>query len=422
MPGFSGALDDIDAADEDVTKALELASGTDNAGRNRAMTLCSVAAIAAEREQWARALEHAQSAVDECAIHCPESLAVALLNLAQAQARSGDYDSAAATADRAEPLVGDIGAEASLAHLRGFIAMGRDDVERAAELFADYARHTSAHPGLLEPHHRSESAKAVAFGQHAAVDLRGAQDSYLAVVESARGEDSPMTLVAALVQASGATQDRALAEGETESASELHTYANELICEAADLARAARRYEMAAVCDLTAVRYITQFHSASAAADVSALRAALSKVLAAAVYLHHVSFASSRHAQRRHFAQQRSAEAFALAFSLAYRLGASNVVAQLIELRCAATAFDVGRGRPTGAAEVSRDTPDLFADGVAELLAGSTPAVTDDVGVNAAAPPPLRLSIDGELVLAEAFTNAADRYLLTDRRTPVDTW
>ena len=68
------AMDDIDGADAEVVFALELASNTTDAQRNRAMTLCSVAAIAVEREQWGRALRFAGEAVDECAAHSPESL------------------------------------------------------------------------------------------------------------------------------------------------------------------------------------------------------------------------------------------------------------------------------------------------------------------------------------------------------------
>lgn len=417
------AMDDIDAADADVVFALELAAQSDNVGRNRAMTLCSVAAIAAEREQWSRALTFAREAVDECARHAPASVAMALLNLAQAHARIGDYDEATRVADRAEGVVGDIQSQASLEHLRGYIAMGRNDTERAAELFAEYATTAAAHADQLEPHHRSESAKAVGFGLHAHDDVVGARAHYLSVVEEARTDASPMTLVAALVQASGATQDCALGAADTSEAEQLHAQAGELICEAAELAIGAQRFSMAAVCDVTHVRYIDQFHREVTAANQQVLRKALAKVLAAAVYLHHVGFASSRHAERRHFAAQRSAEAFALAFALAVRLGASDVVAQLVELRCAA-AFFAASPLARGVTAPAAGQPDeAWSANIADLMVGdaSTPLVDDGAALVVTAPPPLLLTAD-TVVLGDAFDVAEQRFGLSEDRDPVSTW
>lgn len=416
------AADDIDGADADVVFALELASHTDNAGRNRAMTLCSVAAIAAEREQWARALAFAREAVDECAVHCPESLAVALLNLAQAHARIGDYDEATRIADRAEGVVGDIATEAALAHLRGFIAMGRKDTERAAELFAEYAAAAVRHADLLEPHHRSESAKAVGFGLHVREELSAAREHYLEVVTRARSDASPMTLVAALVQASGATQDCALSAGDAQ----LHTQANEFIGEAAELALTQQRFGMAAVCDLTHARYVSQFHPRVTEANRDALRAALARVLAAAVYLHHASFASNRHAERRHFTAERSGEAFAIAFSLADRLGASGIVAQLVELRCAAAAFTTSSsysGPPVvHPAAVDTVAGATWSEHLVDLMSGDGPAAAADAAaLVVAAPPPLMLTGD-TMVLGDALGVARDRFGLADDRAPVTTW
>ncbi|MFW0789344.1 hypothetical protein [Gordonia sp. CPCC 205333] len=418
------AMDDIDGADADVVIALELASETDNVGRNRAMTLCSVAAIATEREQWARALTYAREAVDECALHTPESLGIALLNLAQAHARIGDYDEATRVADRAEGVVDDIQASAALQHLRGYIALGRNDTARAAELFGEYAAAALAHADFLEPHHRSESAKAVGFGLHANDDVAEAREHYLGVVEQARGDSSPMTLVAALVQASGATQDCALSSEDSQQATQLHDQAAELICEAAEIALVQQRFAMAAVCDLTHARYVGQFHPHLTTANQTALRSALAKVLAAAVYLHHASFASSRHAERRHFAQQRGAEAIALAFALAFRLGESGVVAQLVELRCAAASF-VADHRVLSAAVLTGDIKreEEWADGAAELMVGDVPirSIDDDARLMVAAPPPLLMTPD-TVVLGDAFDVAKQRFGLSEDRAPLVTW
>lgn len=420
------AADDIDGADADVIFALELASNTDNAGRNRAMTLCSVAAIATEREQWSRALTFAREAVDECGVHCPESLGVALLNLAQAHARIGDYDEASRIADRAEGVVGDIQAEAALAHLRGFIAMGRKDTERAAQLFAEYAASAAEHAELLEPHHRSESAKAVGFGLHVGADVVAAREHYLRVVEQARSDASPMTLVAALVQASGATQDCALSADSVAEAVEFHAQADELIGEAAELALTQHRFGMAAVCDLTQARYVSQFHPHGTEANREVLRAALARVLAAAVYLHHASFASNRHAERRHFTAERSTEAFATAFGLAERLGASDVIAQLVELRCAAAAFATTSSRAGNLvaypADVEATGGAAWSENLSDLMAGGAPAtVADEAALVVTAPPPLMLTAD-TMVLADALAAAKHRFGLVEERAPVSTW
>ncbi|GAB10583.1 hypothetical protein GOARA_061_00220 [Gordonia araii NBRC 100433] len=417
-------MDDIDGADADVIFALELASTTDNADRNRAMTLCSVAAIAVEREQWARALAFAREAVDECARHSPEALGVALLNLAQSHARIGDYDEATRVADRAEGVIDDIQTQAALAHLRGYIAMGRKDTARAAELFGEYAAAAQAHADLLEPHHRAESAKAVGFGLHAHDDVEGAREHYLSVVEQARDDASPMTLVAALVQASGATQDCALATTEPAEAARMHDEALGLIAEAAELALAQQRFTMAAVCDLTHVRYVDQFHRTVTTGNEGVLRRALAKVLAASVYLHHAAFASSRHAERRHFAAERSLDAFGLAFALAFRLGASDIVAQLVELRCATAFFSASRDAVgASGSEVSEDRAATAAAGMAELMAGDAPAPSVGVGpaLVVKAPPPLSLTAD-TIVLGDAFDVAKQRYGLAEDRVPVNTW
>ncbi|QKT07961.1 hypothetical protein HUN08_12765 [Gordonia sp. X0973] len=423
------AMDDIDAADADVIFALELASNTADAGRNRAMTLCSVAAIAVEREQWARALDVAREAVDECAKHCPEVLGVALLNLAQSHARVGDYDEAQRVADRAEGVIGDVQTEAALAHLRGYIAMGRKDVERAAELFGEYAETVRAHEGFLESHHRSEGAKAAGF-ELAARDLAAAHEHYLRVVEEARNDASPMTLVAALVQASGAAQDCALAQADPDVAGGLHRQAAELVGEAAQVALAQNRPSMAAVCDLTHARYVDQFHRRAGVADEPRLRAALAEILAAAVFLHHAAFASSRHSERRRFAAERGADAMSLALALAFDLGATDVVAQLVELRCASASFASTAGGVGAGVAVVDARADSWSDGLVELLAGdaghadsgAAPSAEGDGGaLLASAPPPLLLTAD-TTVLGDAFDVAEQRYGLADGREPVTTW
>lgn len=418
------AMGDIEAADADVIFALELASNTDNADRNRAMTLCSVAAIAVEREQWARALRFAREAVDECVAHGVDALGVALLNLAQSHARIGDHDEATRIADRAEGVIADIQTRTALAHLRGYIAMSRKDTERAAELFAEYAASAQAHAALLEPHHRSESAKAVGFGLSARADLDGARRHYLAVVETARTEASPMTLVAALVQASGATQDCALVVDDAAMAARRHSEACEMICAAADIALVEQRFSMAAVCDVTHARYVDQFHATADPGSRATLRMALDKVLAAAVYLHHVGFASSRHTERRHFAAERGEAAFALAFSLAFRLGESDVVAQLVELRCAPAFFaPVPNGSVASRSSAQNPFGDVWREDVAELMVGDVPwPATDDVAALViSAPPPLLLTF-GSVVLGDAFDVAEQRFGLSEDRTPVRTW
>ncbi|HNP56963.1 MAG TPA: tetratricopeptide repeat protein [Gordonia sp. (in: high G+C Gram-positive bacteria)] len=418
------AMDDIDGADAEVVFALELASNTTDAQRNRAMTLCSVAAIAVEREQWGRALRFAGEAVDECAAHSPESLGVALLNLAQSHARIGDYDEAERVADRAEGVVEDVSSQAALAHLRGYIAMGRKDAERAAELFGEYAATARAHADFLEPHHRSESAKALGIGLHAH-DPDAAREHFLAVVEQERGAASPMTLVAALIQASGATQDCALAALDGAEAEALHAHAVALVDEAAEVSLAQHRFAMAAVCDLTRVRYVVQSHPRVTVDNGRVLREALDTVLAAAVYLLHVGFASSKHVQRRHFCAERSDEAFNLAFDLAARMGETGVVAQLVEMRSATPAVSSAAfSRPAVSASVDSVLSETaWSDGLVEVMAGDgrSPDAGEYPTLVVAAPP--RLLLDANtVVLGDAFDVAEQRYGLVDDRPPVTTW
>lgn len=427
------AIGDIDGADAECVFALELASRTENAGPHRAATLCTVAAIASEREQWSRALSYAAEAVDECAAHNPDALGVALVNLAQAHAAIGDYDEASRVADRAEAVVDNVQSGAALAHLRGYIAMGRKDVERAAELFREYAESAVAHADLLEPHHRSESAKALGFGMHSG-DPRGAREHYRAVVDEIRtGEGAPMTLVAALLQLSGATQDCALSEDDPAASYTSHEEACAVVSEAAELALAHSRATMAAVCDLTRARYVDQFYRGAGVPDrpalgavskEAALRAGLATVLAAAVYLHHASFSSSRHAQRRHFAAGRGVEAFSLAFSLAAELGAGDVIAELVELRSAAAFFMPASGvRDTGDAGTRTPREQSWVDGLSDLMIGDGPAPSagDLPSLVATAPPPLLLT-PTTVVLTEAFGTARTRFGLIDDRDAVATW
>ena len=436
------AIGDIDGADAECVVALDLASRTGNAGRHRAATLCTVAAIASEREQWSRALRYATEAVDECAAHNPAALGVALVNLAQAHAAIGDYDEASRVADRAEAVVDDVQSGAALAHVRGYIAMGRKDVERAAELFGEYAESAKEHADFLEPHHRSESLKALGFGVHRR-DPLGAREHYLVVVERIRAEEgAPMTLVAALVQLSGATQDCALTEVDPVTAQAWHEEAVGLVAQAADLALAHNRPTMAAVCDLTGVRYAEQFFREATAVNRPALRAALATVLAAAVYLHHASFSSSHHAQRRHFAAERGTEAFALAFVVAARLGAGDVIAELVELRSAAAFFiptrgvrDIGdSGTRTPREQTGREQLGSAGSGgadgdvpgrpdLADLMIGDgpAPAAGGTPSLVATAPPPLLLT-PSAVVLTEAFDVARTRFGLVDDRDAVATW
>ncbi|GAB07486.1 hypothetical protein GII30_16455 [Gordonia amarae] len=416
-------IGDIDGADSECVFALELASRTENAGPHRAATLCTVAAIASEREQWSRALRYAAEAVDECAVHNPDALGVALVNLAQAHAAIGDYDAASRVADRAEAVVDNVQSGAALSHLRGYIAMGRKDIDRAAALFAEYAESARANADLLEPHHRSESAKALGIGAHGSDPWR-AREQYQIVVDTIRAEEAaPMSLVAALLQLSGATQDCALSEDDPATASARHEEACALVAEAAELALAHSRPTMAAECDLTRVRYVDQFHH-GAAVNQPALRVALATVLAAAVYLHHASFSSSRHAQRRHFAAGRGVEAFSLAFSLAAELGAGDVIAELVELRSAAAFFIPTRGvRDTGDTGARTPRERSWADELSELMIGDglPPSDDDRPSLVATAPPPLLLT-PSTVVLTEAFDTARTRFGLVDDRDAVETW
>ena len=301
--------------------------------------------------------------------------------------------------------------------------MGRKDAERAAELFGEYAATARAHADFLEPHHRSESAKALGIGLHAH-DPDAAREHFLAVVEQERGAASPMTLVAALIQASGATQDCALAALDGAEAEALHAHAVALVDEAAEVSLAQHRFAMAAVCDLTRVRYVVQSHPRVTVDNGRVLREALDTVLAAAVYLLHVGFASSKHVQRRHFCAERSDEAFNLAFDLAARM--VRPVSSRNSWKCAVQPqpFHQLPSRPAVSASVDSVLSETaWSDGLVEVMAGDgrSPDAGEYPTLVVAAPP--RLLLDANtVVLGDAFDVAEQRYGLVDDRPPVTTW
>lgn len=454
------ALGDLVAAQDDIELSLALAEESLEPDAHRVLSLMSVAAIRFEREDWAGALAGYGELVEQCRRHAPDGLGIALIGLAQCQARTGSWDEAARTADRAEPLLGgDVDALAALHQVRALVAVGRADVAQAGQHFARHAAITERHAGSVDAHHRSEAAKGRAFAAHNRGDLPEACRLYRAEVDAARaaredsglpGNTSALRLLGALAQAAGAIQDFALSRPPSRlgrRSPRLHAEALAMTDEACHLALAAERRLLAAALDVQWAKFVLQWHPHLTAAAIGDGTAALERCLPATVFLHHDSYLAERSEDRRAVAGRYAAEAFTVSFALAFGLGRSEVVAELIELR-AATGELPGLGSDPDDATPAGPTPlldpELAADAetlgaVAELdlpaadrarealtpqrratAPRTTARLRDGLLLNP--PPPLRFSPD-RLVLADAFVRAGRRYdLAADERSAVSCW
>ncbi len=414
------ALGDWDEAWVDVERSLALAEVSLEPAKHKAMSLLSASAIKLETDQFADAIRLAEQQVELSRRDSPDTLGQALLSLAQAQARVGAYADASTSAERAAPLIADdVTAMASLHQLRGFLAMAGRDMAAAERHFADHADHTAHHAEALTPDHRSEAAKSRAFLLHSKGKLTEARREYQAEVERSRESGDPIRLAAALCQLSGVTQDIALSRITFRSSS-MHEQALVEVNEAQQHAAAADRRHLAAGLDVQYAKYIAQFHETVTRRNADAMVAGLERCLAATVFLHRSTFRVPTARGRRAMAERHTSEAFDICFALAFRLGVKELVAELIELRCAAGQFQSEAAGPTepGAATVV-ELDDL--DGPNASTLGGAAAGASRVLL--APPPPLLFSPE-RVVLTEAFDNASRRYGVRghDDRPAVATW
>lgn len=421
------SLGDWDRAWADVESSLRLAEVSLEPAKHKAMSLVSASAIKLETDQFAEAIDLARQQVELARKDSPDTVGTALLSLAQTQARVGAYAEAVTTVDRAEPLLaGDVTAMASVHQLRGFLAMARHDLPGAEHHFAEYAEHTNDHAEVLEPHHLAEAAKGRAFLLHSQGRLREARREYQTEVERSRAAGQPIALASALCQLSGVTQDIALSRTTLRS-TRMHEQALAEVDEAQQCAATAGRWHLAAGLDVLAAKYLAQFHETVTRRNVDAMTAGLERCLAATVFLHQSTFSVPTAQGRRAMADRHTSEAFDICFALAFRLGIKELVAELIELRCAAGQFHTDGSVPHdgGAADVVElddlDGPDASTLGAMEIPA--SPAT-----VLLAPPPPLLFS-PGRIVLTEAFDHASLRYGAAlhavpgrDERAAVATW
>lgn len=438
------ALGDLDRAQADVDRGLEMAEASLQPDAHRVMTLVSAAAIRVEREDWPGALALYTDLVEQCRRHAPDDLGTALLGLAQCQARTGAWDEASRNADRAEALLsGDVSSLASLHQLRGHIALGRHDMAGAEHHLAAHAAFTDEHAGLLDAHHRAEAVKARAFAAHSRGDLKLACRIYRDEIAAARvartvAETTPsgaavadtatMRLIGALTQGSGAVQDLGLSRLPSRfgrRSPSLHAEALAMTDEARGLALAAGRRLLAAALDVQYAKYVAQWHERVTPASAPKVLPALERCLAATVFLHHNSYLGERSEDRRAAAGKYAAEAFDISFALAFRLGLSGIVAELIELRCA-TGELPGASDPAGPVGLGDlgalgddNRPDA-GPGTADSLGASLTAEVRR-GLLLAPPPPLRFTPD-RTVLAEAFGAARQYGMGVDERAPLDSW
>ncbi|HIT76207.1 MAG TPA: hypothetical protein IAA98_11520 [Candidatus Avipropionibacterium avicola] len=424
-------LGDWDGARDDVQRSLAMADASLQPHHHRSASLVSAVAIGLEREEFAEALALAQDNVRLCREHQPDAMGTALLTLAQVQARLGDNAAATTNADRAEPLIiDDPTAMANLHQLRALVAMAQRDLTGAEHHFADYAAHTADHHEVMDRHHRHEAATGRAFLLHSRGDLRGARKEYLAEVERARAGDDPVRLAGALCQLSGVTQDIALSKLSltriTGRRRTMHEQALAEVDQASEHAEAAGRRHLTAGLDVQWAKYVAQYQQFVDPHDLRSVQRGLERCLPATVFLHHATFSVSTASGRRAMAHRHAAEAFTIAFALAFVLGAKEVVAELIELRCAAGQFRVD-------VEATRDEESPTSNDIVELgdldddaggadTLGPADTAGAPAGVLLAPPPPL-LFDPGRIVLTEAFGQASRRYgLPADDRSPVASW
>lgn len=403
-------MQDLPGAGAQAQRSLELAATSLQPAHNRLYTLTTVAAIAMQAQEYSVALASYQELVEQYRRDAPTELGTALLGLAQAQACCGALEEATVTANRAEPLLAGVLTEtANLLHLRALIAMLSQDVSSAQRHAAAHADFASQYASVLPAQHRQEAAKDSAFLVHASGDVFAARAGYEALIAEASTSDDRLAMATALIRGSNATQDCALAQGAKAGRAD-HLAALEQLDQARAIVDELDQPVLVAGVDYQYASFVSQFHPVVDAHSAPVLRAALERCQAAAIFLHQRSFTAVGAAGRQDFITQYALAAFELAFALAFRLGESRQVAELVELRCASATF----GPP-----VSGSAPDSQTLTAELATAAAGPGGRRDLS---AVPPPLLFFDTQHRVLAAAHERAERTYQIMPVGTPAPTW
>ncbi|UGT59163.1 tetratricopeptide repeat protein [Nocardia asteroides] len=396
-------LGDLEGAQVSLDEARTLlADSTDpELGRVRVACLLSRTAVAIHRDHWSRALELATESLDAAVRFAPDLAGHPLLNLAAAHFETGRTDLAldfAAQARAAFTEADDPNARAE-ADQNTAIMLARSG--RPAEAAEPLRRSQEYFERAGLAHRAGIGAKLRGFLAEGAEQFAAAEAAYGGAL--ARFEASGAVLDAAEVRVRLATV--AARTGRLLDAETLLDQAFSTCAERGMTTRCAQ---------------IDYWHAAlieAAQPDRALLARGTDLAVIAALALDAVRFTFADGTQRARWHDEIADPALQVAFRLAYASGNGQLIAELIETRCAGTTIDLDRS--TGAAAAPTlpltwiDPPDeqggaLTAGGALEL--GIALAEVAAAAGLAVAPPPRIALPDGRIALAAHLAAAEQRY------------
>lgn len=332
------AVGDFDEAARLGRLCLDDAEATlDPPGRHRhALVLDAATALA--RQDYAAALTGYRDAVHRFRTEEPESVGIVLLGLAQAEMVAGQLEAAARTAERAAPLLGDDQqAQLSLQQLRAQLDMQTSLRAAAASMdrFADAVDEAPAGHSADESREQADEARTRAL--HLAGRLEEGAALAQRQVAAARHGTDRQRLANALIRLAALTQDRALTEPNRSDGEPLHHAALAALEEAEplldDLGLVLQRLRVEA----TIADYVSQWHQVVDGTNVQLLHRAMQQAAEAAEALDGLARDGATAPDRRDLAATHAQRAHEVAFDLAFRVGAKEILAGMIERRAAGT-------------------------------------------------------------------------------------
>ncbi|MFC8046722.1 tetratricopeptide repeat protein [Nocardia sp. NPDC057353] len=396
-------LGDLDGAQDSLAEAATLLAGSTDPelGRVRVACLLSLTAVAIHRDHWARAIELATESLDTAVRFAPDLAGHPLLNLAAAHFETGRTDLALDFAAQARAAFTEAGDGNALAEAEQNTAImlarcGRPDaaaepLRRSQEYFE--------RAGIA--HRAGVGAKLRGFLAEGAERFADAEAAYRGAL--ARFEGSGAVLDAAEVRVRLATV--AARTGRLPEAEALLDQAFSACAERGMTTRCAQ---------------IDYWHAAlieAAQPDPALLARGTDLAVIAALALDAVRFTFPDGTQRARWNAEIADPAARVAFRLAYASGNGQLIAELIETRCAGTTIDLDRSTGTAASPTLPltwiDPPEqqggaLTAGGAVEL--GIALAEVAAAAGLAVAPPPRIALPGGRIALAGHLAAAEQRY------------
>ncbi|MFC9967949.1 tetratricopeptide repeat protein [Nocardia ignorata] len=401
-------LGELDSAQETLEEARSLlADGTDQ-GLLPVACLLSLTAVALHRQQWARAHELAAESLDVTRRLAPELIGHPSMNLAAASFEIGRRELAVDFARQALAAFEAAGDAAAVAETQQnlaimFVRSGRyDDAEEplgASQGFFEGAE--------LE-HRAGIGAKTYGYLAESRGDFDTARTRYRHALD--RFDKAGAVLDAADVRLRLATV--AAAEDDLALAEELLAMSFEVYAEHGLGMHCAQL-------DYWHAELLHRTIAADAPPDPATLSRALTLAVPAALAIDAVRHTLPNGNQREHWHRTVAEPAMRLAFQCAARTGDGQLVADLIDSRCAGTALDVESVIEPRSATLEFELldPPASDDSAPALHLGTALAdVAAAAGIRVAPPP--RLSDRGRILLSDHISHAEQRYgrLIRDHR------